>query len=317
MKKEFTYQSKRIIYHTYGSGKPVMLIHGFGETHEVWNNQAPSNSHEGGELATTQSQLIENTLLNKGFRFIIPELPGCGSDIIDDMSMEGMAEVLKEILDKEASPNPSIGGALDSANSISTIEKTISVIAGSENPPLEGREACIIGHSMGGYILLALAEKYPELISALGLFHSTAFADSEEKKAVRQKGIEFINKNGAFEFIKTTTPNLFSPNSKEQIPNFIKEYIESLDTFSPEALVKYYQSMMQRPDRTDVIRKTKAPVLMVMGKHDMAVPLNDGLKQCHLPEKVYIHILRHSGHMGMLEEPATTNCILEKFLTEN
>jgi pimeloyl-ACP methyl ester carboxylesterase len=268
MKKEILYQGKKIIYHTYGTGKLVMLIHGFGETYDVWKNQ------------------IE--FLKDKFHLIIPELPGSGSDIIDDRSMEGLAEVIKEIFELEV----------------------------SQNPPSGGRGA-FIGHSMGGYILLALAEKYPELINALGLFHSSAYADSEEKKATRQKGIEFINTYGAFEFIKTSTPNLFSQITKNKNPEFIDEYIRSLNNFSPEALVKYYRAMMQRPDRTEVIRKTKAAVLMVMGKYDVAVPLKDGLEQCHLPEKVYIHILRQSGHLGMLEEPATTNCILEKFLTEN
>src|SRR6187551_3701700 len=119
MRKEFTYQHKKVIYYTYGTGKPVMLIHGFGETAEVWKNQ------------------IE--FLRDKFYLIIPELPGSGSDIIDDMSMEGIAEVMKEILAQEK------------------IESSI-----------------IIGHSMGGYILLALAEKYPGLIKALGLFHSSA-----------------------------------------------------------------------------------------------------------------------------------------------
>jgi pimeloyl-ACP methyl ester carboxylesterase len=262
MDKTFLYQSKKIIYHTYGSGKTVMLIHGFGETHEVWNNPVE--------------------FLKDKFCLIVPELPGSGSDMIDDMSMEGMAEVMKEIL----------------------VQEKITSLP-------------VIGHSMGGYILLALAEKYPEMISALGLFHSTAYADSDEKKATRQKGIEFIQKNGAFEFIKTSTPNLFSEDFRDKNPEFTGEYINTLNNFSPDALVKYYQSMMQRPDRTDVIRKTKVPVLMIMGKHDVAIPLNDGLKQSHLSEKVYIHILRQSGHLGMLEEPATTNRILEKFLTEN
>ena len=262
MTKKFIYQNKKIIYHTYGTGKPVMLIHGFGETHEIWNNPV--------------------SFLKDKFHLIVPELPGSGSDTIEDMSMEGMAEVMKEVL----------------------LQEKLSSLP-------------IIGHSMGGYILLALAEKYPELITALGLFHSTAYADSEEKKATRQKGIDFINRNGAFEFIKTSTPNLFSAGFRDKNPDFIGEYIATLNNFSPEALVKYYQSMMQRPDRTDVIRRTKVPVLMIMGKHDVAVPLNDGLKQCQLSEKVYIHILRQSGHLGMLEEPATTNCILEKFLTEN
>ena len=97
----------------------------------------------------------------------------------------------------------------------------------------------------------------------------------------------------------------------------MKEYIRSLNNFSSAALVSYYQSMMQRPDRTAVLKNSKAAVLFICGKHDIAVSLNDSLQQCHLPEKLYFHILRQSGHMGMLEEPATTNCILEKFLIEN
>jgi pimeloyl-ACP methyl ester carboxylesterase len=44
------------------------------------------------------------------------------------------------------------------------------------------------------------------------------------------------------------------------------------------------------------------------------VPLNDILKQCHLPEKSYFHILKKSGHMGMMEEPENANRILQDFL---
>ena len=50
----------------------------------------------------------------------------------------------------------------------------------------------VIGHSMGGYITLALAEKYWNHVDAFGFLHSTTFADSEEKKYIRNKGIEFI-----------------------------------------------------------------------------------------------------------------------------
>ena len=169
---------------------------------------------------------------------------------------------------------------------------------------------------MGGYILLALMEKYWNQVSAFGLFHSSAFADNEEKKATRRKGIEFINQHGAFEFLKTTTPNLFSPQTKDEKPELISEQVARLDNFSPTALVSYYEAMMQRPDRTEVLRKATVPVLFIMGKYDAAVPVEDGLKQCHLPEKSYIHILQQSGHMGMLEEPGNSSRFLEEFLLE-
>ena len=271
-----------------------MLIHGFGEDGNIWSNQA--------------------AYLKDKFQLIIPDLPGSGqSEMIDDMSMEGMAEVIKRILDEEAPLNPPQGGTLDSDTS--NIQDSFKN-SESLNPPSEGREACIIGHSMGGYVLLAFVEKYWNHLNAFGLFHSTAYADSEEKKAIRRKGIDFINQLGAFEFLKTTTPNLFSQQTKDERPELIDELVAGLDNFSPAALVSYYEAMMQRPDRTEMLQIATVPVLFIMGKYDNAVPLEDGLKQCHLPEKSYIYVLQNSGHMGMLEEKDKCNAILEKFLLE-
>lgn len=260
MDKEIVIAGKKIFYRVYGSGKKVMLVHGFGETGDVWKNQV--------EFLKNKNQLI------------VPDLPGSGkSEMIDDMSMEGMAEVLKAIIDKE-----------------------------------EFSPFILIGHSMGGYITLAFAEKYPEYPQAFGLFHSSAYADGEEKKAIRRKGIDFIRRYGAFEFLKNTSPNLFSPLTKSENQQLIDDFIENLNNFSPEALVSYYEAMIGRPDRTEMLKKSKIPVLFIMGEYDTAVPLEDGLKLCHLPEKSYIDILKKSGHMGMIEEPNKSNSALEKFL---
>ena len=65
----------------------------------------------------------------------------------------------------------------------------------------------LIGHSLGGYVALAMVEKRPDLFAGLGLFHSTAYADSAEKKQSRNKVIEFVNKNGA----KAFTTNFITP----------------------------------------------------------------------------------------------------------
>lgn len=180
--------------------------------------------------------------------------------------------------------------------------------------PLPEVGGVVIGHSMGGYIALAFAEKYPSYLNALGLFHSTAWADSEEKKATREKGIAFIEQHGAFEFLKTTIPNLFSQKTKEEKPGIPARLLDSLHNFSAASLVSYYRAMMQRPDRTFMLKKPSLPVLFVIGEQDNAVPMADSLQQCHLPEKSYIHILSESGHMGMLEEADKTNRLLSNFL---
>src|SRR3989337_1733397 len=161
MNKEIEITGKKIVYQLRGKGKPVMLVHGFGETGNVWKNQV--------------------AFLKDSFQLIVPDLLGSGqSEMIDDMTMEGMAEILKDIIDAEY---PQV---LTS----------------------RGFRMAMIGHSMGGYITLAFAKKYSNYLTAFGLFHSSAYADSDEKKAFRKKSIEFILKNGAFEFLKTSTPNL-------------------------------------------------------------------------------------------------------------
>ena len=96
---------------------------------------------------------------------------------------------------------------------------------------------------MGGYVALAFAEKWGEMLEGFGLFHSTAFADSAEKKEVRRKGIQFIERNGPYEFLKTTIPGLFSPASRENKTELIEELLKTAHNFSGAALVSYYVSM--------------------------------------------------------------------------
>jgi pimeloyl-ACP methyl ester carboxylesterase len=233
---------------------------------------------EDGRIWNNQIEFLKNYFL-----LIIPDLPGSGKSINNKeknlLTIEYFADCIKEIL---------------------TEEKILTCI--------------IIGHSMGGYIALAFAEKYPENLMAFGLFHSTAFADNEEKKTMRRKSIEFINKHGAAEFIKQSTPNLFSNGFKQEKPEIIEELIEHYDNFNAASLVSYYEAMMQRPDRTTVLENFKKPVLFIIGEKDNAVPLEQSLQQSHLPQISYIHILENAAHMGMFEETKRVNTLLLSFI---
>lgn len=167
---------------------------------------------------------------------------------------------------------------------------------------------------MGGYITLAFAEKYPELLNSFGLFHSSAYADSVQKIEIRKKAIEFISKKGAEEFLKTSIPNLFAEKTKQQRPELIERLLKIANKISSEALIQYYEAMIARPDRTSVLRSFSKPVLFIIGKYDTAVPMEDSLQQSHLPAVSSIHILQHSGHIGMWEEAPLSSVYLGDFL---
>ncbi|MCW3107681.1 MAG: alpha/beta hydrolase, partial [Segetibacter sp.] len=179
----------------------------------------------------------------------------------------------------------------------------------------ENIDNCILlGHSMGGYITLAFAESFPAKLTAFGFVHSTAFADSEDKKNTRKKGVKFLQEYGVYPFLKNSTPNLFSDSFKKEHPERVAELIEQGKNFTKEGLIQYYTAMMNRPDRTTVLEKSNVPVLFIIGSEDVAVPPEDLLKQVHLPKVSYIHIIKDVGHMSMWEKPAELNNHLLEFI---
>jgi pimeloyl-ACP methyl ester carboxylesterase len=170
----------------------------------------------------------------------------------------------------------------------------------------------MIGHSMGGYITLAFAEKYGQMLSGIGLFHSSAFADDTAKKDTRRKAIGFIQENGSDAFLKTSIPGLFADTIKHNAA--IAALVEKGKQFSPQALIQYYEAMINRPDRTEVLTSANFPVLFILGENDKAVPFDQGLKQSHLPNESHVTILRESAHMGMIEESEKSFKNLADFL---
>lgn len=218
--------------------------------------------------------------LSAHYNLIIPDIPGSGKSTLlqkDQVGLEDYAESIHFILAKENIEN-----------------------------------CCMIGHSMGGYITLAFAEKYPGMLDGIGLFHSSAYADDEQKKETRKKAIEFIKEKGSNAFLKTSIPGLFADDVKSKIA--IEQLIEKGKQFSPEALIQYYYAMINRPDRTTILKTTLLPILFIMGEQDKAVPFEHSLQQSYLPSESHIHILRNSAHMGMLEEKNKSFNSLAHFL---
>jgi Predicted hydrolases or acyltransferases (alpha/beta hydrolase superfamily) len=173
----------------------------------------------------------------------------------------------------------------------------------------------VMGHSMGGYISLSYAKIFPEEIKGLGLIHSTALADTEEKKQMRRKAISFIEQHSGYEFLKTSIPGLFTEKFKNQHNEDVQQLIkESCETVSNKALQLFYEIMIKREDATDVLKNIKVPVLFIIGTEDKAVPLETLQPQITLPKNSVVHILENVAHMSMWENPALLNKYLLNFI---
>ncbi|MFD2035064.1 alpha/beta fold hydrolase [Belliella marina] len=249
-----------IRYTKQGTGKPIIFLHGFCETKEMWK--------------TFSDQLANN------FTIYCLDLPGFGESGLasKQISLEEVAVIIHDWMEEQKIQQPTI-----------------------------------IGHSLGGYVALAMAELLGSELAGIGLFHSTAFADDEEKKHTRNKTIAFIKKHGVEKFIESFVPPLFAAQHQERLEEEITTLIQYGKKTAMETVLAYIETMRDRKDRFEVWKTFGGAKLMIAGTLDPAISIK--ASQQHKPYTTSYYELNGVGHMGMFEERESCLKIIKAFLT--
>jgi pimeloyl-ACP methyl ester carboxylesterase len=246
----------RVHHRETGAGPPLVLIHGFCETGEIWRRFA-------------------NKLANK-FQVIVPDLPGFGK-----------------------SPLPSRAFTIDEIGSL------MLDWMGRWMPD----QPVVIGHSLGGYVTLAMVGQRLAGFKGFGLFHSTSYADSPEKKENRNKVMDFVVQHGVEPYIDTFVPGLFYTRDKPAL-----DYVHRIAAqTSVETLLGYAMAMRDRPSYEKILEHFLNPVLFIAGERDIIVPIDQVTAQSQRAHFPVFRALANVGHMGMLEKEDETVKIIEEF----
>ncbi|MCU0355530.1 MAG: alpha/beta hydrolase [Cytophagales bacterium] len=176
------------------------------------------------------------------------------------------------------------------------------------------RQPVLVAHSLGGYVALAMAEQQPGCLAGLCLFHSTAYADSAEKKQSRDKTAAFIQNNGLAPFLDNFVPGLFYRPRHAELQAAIHDVRQLTSKTPVETAVAATLAMRDRPDRTHVLREAAYPILFIAGKNDEAVVFDTAKEQFSLPRHAITQILAETAHMGMFERPAETQAMVRAFV---
>lgn len=227
-------------------------------------------------------EIWQNTIQNlaKSYRVIAIDLPGHGAtpNIGYVHSMELMAKCVKKVMDD-----------------------------------LRLKKYVIIGHSMGGYAALAFAELFPENLKGLCLFHSTALADSEEKKKDRNRAIKLVKADKRV-YTKSTIQNLFATKNLKYLKDEVAFATKIALSTSKQGAVAALEGMKDRPNRDIILGLVEYPVMMIIGEHDNILPYQSLMEQANTIKNKHVLFLEHDGHMGFLESPRAVNKALRKFL---
>lgn len=181
---------------------------------------------------------------------------------------------------------------------------TISELAAkfwSEIDPHIAFRVHLAGHSMGGYVCLEMAAQHPERVASLALIHSHVYADSDEKKTQRTATIEEIQHLGHAPLAKRMIPSLFFRPEEKKV--LIQKLIDRGLGYPGRAWSYGAGAMRDRDDHVETLKTLMVPVLMVMGDHDPAVPIDWVYRQASLPSNCCLRIYENTGHMSMYEKP--------------
>lgn len=205
--------------------------------------------------------------LSTGFNVICPDLPGCGRSPLSlrNTSLEEVAVTLEEWMEENNIQNP-----------------------------------IVIGHSLGGYVTLALLELMGNKLKAVGLFHSTAFADDEEKKGMRDRTVIFLKKHGVDTFVTSFVPPLIPEHKRDNFQVEIAEAIDQAKRSTLDGLIAYTEAMRDRKDRFEVLENFSGLKLMIAGTLDGAVKIDASC--AHKEAVTEYHELEGVGHLGMIEQ---------------
>ena len=166
----------------------------------------------------------------------------------------------------------------------------------------------LLGHSMGGYVSLAFAEKYPEKLNSLTLFFSTYFADDEEKKELREKSLRIIKENFRT-YVNAGIPNFFSENEREFLTEKINLAKEIALSTNNDGVLAAQRGMKLRTDKLAILEKFEGKILVIAGKYDNAVNSEKTFK--NLPNKKNVKsYLLDCGHNGHWEKPEICAAII-------
>jgi pimeloyl-ACP methyl ester carboxylesterase len=238
-------------------GRPLVLIHGFCETGEIWRHFADT--------------------LSERFKVIVPDLPGFGKSLLpaNSFTIDDIGATMLEWINQWQAERP-----------------------------------VVIGHSLGGYVAMSMASQPISQFGGVGLFHSTAYPDSTEKKENRNKVIRFVERHGVELFLDSFVPGLFYKNGDPHIPQVRQIAAQT----SPVTLVAYSRFMRDRPSYEEFLKGFSKPILFIAGEQDTLVPVAHTVAQTKLARFPVFNSLSDVAHMGMLEKEPATIEIVQKFM---
>jgi pimeloyl-ACP methyl ester carboxylesterase len=173
------------------------------------------------------------------------------------------------------------------------------------------------GLSMGGYLALSIAVRYPGRVRALMLMNTRAAADQAEDAEARREKARKVEASGDVEPVVTEMlPRLFARSTFERHPELVARMQHRMSRMTPRAVAGTLRGLAARPDRTADLARIVVPTLVLAGEEDRMIPPAETQAMAGALPDARLVTIPGAGHVSPMENPAATDAAILGFLRE-
>jgi 3-oxoadipate enol-lactonase len=170
------------------------------------------------------------------------------------------------------------------------------------------------GLSMGGYVAMAFARRYPERLAGLVLTATRSGADSEAGKAGRDQAAAQAKEQGVGSIFESMLPKLLANSNFQSRPGLVAETRAIMADTSLAGVLGDLAGMKDRPDSTASLAEVKVPVRIIFGADDQIIPQAEARVMLSALPNAGLDVIPEAGHLVNLEQPEVYNELLQDFV---
>lgn len=166
----------------------------------------------------------------------------------------------------------------------------------------------LAGHSMGGYVALAMAAGAPERLAGLALLSTACTADSEEAKAGRQTAIEQARAD--FPALADRLARAMLSRSSRADAALLADTHAMILRCGADRFAEQQTATATRVDRCDLLPRIAVPALVLAGSQDAIVAPDRSREMAAAIPDAMLAMIPDCGHVPQREAPDMTSAML-------
>lgn len=180
---------------------------------------------------------------------------------------------------------------------------------------LKIEKASLIGNSMGGWVSVMYAAKYPAKVEKLVLVDAGGYAPPKGfDYAALQLNINPSTRDGVRAMVKQLFYNSAMFSSDAAVDNFIALRVAANDGHAIQSLIKNAEHANDYFDTQ--VKEIKQPTLIVWGKQDGVTPMTDAERLNRDITGSELVVFDQAGHFPQVEKAADFNKKVLEFLAK-